>query len=1511
MMDSKRLFIALLAAAGALWARQAPAQEMPLHATGMRENINSDGFPRACITFNDDLSRLTPLDLRSMVAVDGPDIERAEYPLLRVRGNRVCMNNLKFGSDYRITFRKGLSGDSGRTLGEDLSISFTALSMVPRAAAFPVRASARDGRISFNLSTVNLKSVRVCVAEVPKASLRGIAIVGDSGLAVGTQKAAKILSRGYTLLSDRVVSLPAPHDTRASTFMSVPAKISSGSSYLVLLLDPLFDAEDSISRAARGSLSSLWGANLFMNTPLSVIASRSGDTATVSASLDPDARPAAFASVELLDKNGVQLDASVLDSDGETSISHLSRFEGRLDGAMLRVSCPEGEIQAALPESSPRTQASSNGTGIRVAAATDRTSCMPGDTITYVALARTGSGKPPASGSLHLDAVSPDGTVFKRSMLVSQGYGAYEAAIRIPSLDRGGTWKFRLVTSSGDIADERSVEVRGIGRNGIYAEYAGVGGDLFPGAVENLAFRAMYPGGIPAYGIIGSASVTYTNDRHPFDGYKEYAAGPDPAVHRWDASYPLGAAYTSDDGIASFQISVPSYSYPRKAVASATFQGQGEQPARTVKSLHIAPSDNICGVRIGSPEGRSVAYAKLFSPQGKPVSGRIYYKISKLEPMPYYVHRPDGWRYEFERVPVKINSGAADFNASRDASGEIFLPSRAGMHLLELATASGLRTSISFVNGFTIATPGEHLLKVKAWSVGGGRWAAQFQSPYDGRGILTVESPYGRETKSFEIVRGTNTVGFSAPKGQNAPMHVEVGAFFKSNEDLAYIGRGEAMANDVDPDAGFRPVVEAGERTRGRNGDSMVLRLRPQLQGIECSYLVMAVSTPYVFHESARLDTRDERMLDSGRTRTAYSRLIHSPRGGEEMVEIPLGAEDQRLDVKVLCWNQFYSGKTEKSFNISFPARIQADPIAFLNAGDVAAPEITVSNSLKEDDFTIKASCTGAATCATSRKARIAGGGSYSFLLPVTARGPGRASMRVSFEGGGYKRELRRDFDVINPWPPMAYTELVPLEAGERRIYSSDVNFSPISRGSISCGPMPYTNRSVLTSVLLSRHLASPSDNIMAALGLVSASKFSANSETSIQIQSRVDRIAASVRPDGTLAGGGTAEKYGAFHSIAASLLMHRAAEHGYAVGPGVMKALDRRRERLEVTQMDPTIRSLLLYVRTMAGRPMPRQATRDAAVELLHSSDMISPAAVSMLAVVLHEVGDDDEASLAISLAITRVRRIMLMQELFDNGGNDDAFPGLYRLMDCRTLPIASPQTHAAAVIYAIGRTGLTSFMEQALALFRYDGFFSSSRAAINSILLSLSGLQDGRATETAFPESWDKVTLQNRTSKPVYCTAAAYGYDLDKPLESENLDLKVSVSAHNRDDQISLPRNTVRVGDDFVLAIDVRSKKQGSSFYKITIPLMPGLKFERVLKGLDPHYMKLGPLSLVLDERQSEREVTLLAYCRSGVTSRIALLMRPQMRGRFVFPSVEVAEQHRLLKSVYWGGFGRFTVE
>ena len=1514
-MDIKRLFLMIPAAALAAAAQIpcAQAEGGTLEYLGMREYVSSDGLPCACITFNDDLSGLTPLDLNSMLSVEGPATDRAEYPFLKVHGSEICMNYLMFGTDYKATFKQGLTGLAGKSLKEDLSVSFTSLSMLPRAAAYPVRASKKDGAIDITVSTVNLKAVRVSVAEVPQQSLDGIAMQDDSGPAVGTTKAARILAKGYTLLAERVLSLPSAHDSRTRTVISVPAKVKDGCSYLVLLTDPLLSASKAIDNAAAGSRASLWGANLFINTPVSVIASRVGQTLYLSASHDSSAdddtptMPAADAEITLFDRHGVQLDSTVFNSEGRTSIGHLSRFGKKLDGAVLHFYGKYGQIQLPLPEMADRT-GSSRGSLI-VESETDRSSCMPGDTISYMALDRTSNGGPAPSREMTLDVVTPDGAAFKSLRLASAGYGAYRASIKIPSSAQGGAWTLRLRNAAGDVADERRIEVADTSPDGFTAQYDGAARTALPGSRESISFRALYHGEHPAYGILGEAKVTYSNDRYPFEGYSEFAAGPDPHEKSWNDSYKMGAAATGDDGVATFQLDVPEYTYPRLAKVEASFRGQQDgQQARAGMRLHIAPSDNICGVRIISAEGRSIAQAKLFSPQGKPVSGRIYYKISRLDPMPSYVHRPSGWRYEFEHMPVKLSSGQSDFNASRDASGEIQLPTGNGLHLLELATGSGMRTSLAFINGYAASSPSEQKLNLKIWNTGGADWAASFSSPYEGRGVLSVDGPSGRDSKSIKVLKGSNTVPFTAKFNGGDELRVELGAFFGANEDLAYCGRGEASSPLPESRRSFAPIVDAGQRQRTPGGDRLLLRLRPRIPGSECSYAVMAVSIPYSNAGATQLDRLSDRVLDRAHARTAFSGIFHSRRGEDETVEIPLGTDDQVLDVKVLCWNDFYSGKTERSYTIRFPARISIDPISYLNAGDVAAPRITIANNLDAADFKITASCLGAAACATRRDARIVGGDSESFLLPITARSTGRASLRLTVESGSFKREIRRDFDVVNPWPPMVYTELLPLEAGTSRIYSSDLNFSPISRGSISCGPMPYANLTVLTRALLSRRFAAISDNIMAALGLVDANHWLPGSATSSKIQSLIDTVAAMVTPDGGLRG---SEKYQVFHTITASLLMSRAAAQGYSVGRGTAYALRKRCEQIRATEKDSALQALLLYVEATTGHDITASSARARAIELLNAPDMTSPAAISMLACVLHEAGDDDEAALAISLSITRMRRILALLDLFNNEDDSNAFPRLYDLMDCGAFPIASPQMHAASMVYATARTGLTGPMDQALALFRNDGFSSSSRAAVNAILLSLSALQQGQASETPLPDNWEKVTLQNRTEGPMYCTAAAYGYDLDKALMPENSDLKVKVAMRHRDSQPSMPANIARLGEDFVLIIDVTSKKLSDSLYKISVPLVPGLKLERVLKGLDPHYMRLGPLSLVVHTNASERMVSLLARSHGGTTSRFALLMRPQMRGNFVLPSIEIMEQHRVLKSVYWVGSNFLKVE
>lgn len=1511
-MDIKRLFLMIPAAALAA-AAQIPcalADAGALEYLGMREYVGSDGMPRSCITFNDDLSGLTPLDLNSMISVEGPSTDRAEYPFLKVRGNEVCLNYLMYGTDYKATFKQGLAGLGGKTLKDDLSLRFTSLSMLPRAAAYPVHVSRKAGSIDITVSAVNLKAVRVSLAEVPQQSLDGIAMQGDSGPSVGTEKAARILAKGYKLLSERVISMPSIHDSRTSTFISVPADVKDGCSYLVLLTDPLLSASRAIGIATAGTRSYLWGANLFINAPISVIASRIGQTLYMSASHDSSddygtqLTPASGADIALLDRDGVQLDASVLNSEGRTSIGHLSRFGRKLDGAVLHVSGKFGRIQLPLPE----MESGSVRGRLVVDSETDRSSCMPGDSISYIAIDRTANGSQAQSRDLTLDVVTPGGVTFKSLRLASAGYGAYRASVGIPESGRGGAWTLRLRTASGDVADERKIEVMDTSRDGFTAKYDGAARRSAPGSRENISFRTLYHGAHPAYGILGNAEVAYSNDRFPFEGFSDFAAGPDPHEKSWNASYEVGSAATGDDGVATFQLDVPEYTYPRLAKVEASFHGQDGHQAQAAMRLHIAPSDNICGVRIISAEGRSVAQAKLFSPQGKPVSGRIYYKISRLDPQPSYVHRPEGWRYEFEHVPVKLSSGQSDFNASRDASGEIPLPAGSGLHLLELATASGMRTSVSFVNGHAAKTPIEQELRLKVWNTGGPNWTANFSSPYEGRGELSVDGPYGREYKNFKMLKGSNTVPFTAQFQGGSELRVEVGAFFSPNKELVYTGRGKAAAILPEGKDAFAPVVESAQRQRGPDGDRLLLKLRPRIPGIECSYSVMAVSTPYLASSATELDMLSESALDRARASTAYSGMVHSLRGEDETVEIPLGANDQLLEVKVLCWNGFYLGKTERSYTIRFPARVSVDPVDYLHLGDVAAPRIAIANNLDTADFKITASCLGAASCATHRSMSIVGGDSESFLLPITAKGTGRASLRLTVESGSFKREIRRDFDVINPWPPMVYTELLPLEAGASRIYSSDLNFSPISRGTISCGPMPYANLTVLTRALLSRRFASSSDGIMAALGLVDANHWLPGSSTSSRIQSLIDTVAAMVAPDGSLRGSG---KYQAFDAIAASLLMERAAAQGYSVGRGTASALRKRCDQIEATEKDSALQALLLYARTTTGHGLPAASTRARAMELLNAPDMTSPAAIGMLACVLHEAGDDDEAALAISLSITRMRRILALLDLFNNEDDSDVFPRLYDLMDCGAFPTASPQMHAAAIVYATARTGLANLMDQALALFRNDGFSSSSRAAVNAILLSLSALQQGDVSETPLPDNWKKVTLQNRTKLPMYCTAAAYGYDLDKVLMPENSDLKVSVSIKHRDSQTTMPPGIVRLGEDFVLAIDVTSKKLSNSMYKITVPLVPGLKFERVLKGLDPHYMRLGPLSMVLHAESSGRGVALLAKSRGATTSRIALLMRPQLRGSFVVPSIEVMEQHRVLKSVYWVGSHSIKIE
>lgn len=153
---------------------------------------------------------------------------------------------------------------------------------------------------------------------------------------------------------------------------------------------------------------------------------------------------------------------------------------------------------------------------------------------------------------------------------------------------------------------------------------------------------------------------------------------------------------------------------------------------------------------------------------------------------------------------------------------------------------------------------------------------------------------------------------------------------------------------------------------------------------------------------------------------------------------------------------------------------------------------------------------------------------------------------------------------------------------------------------------------------------------------------------------------------------------------------------------------------------------------------------------------------------------------------SLSRLNRILSTLDTFRDDENTQDFHNLCYLMDCDTLPAATPALHAASALYAIEDTKQYGFLDRALSILRTEELSSGLRIPVTSTLLAMSKFENDKTALTQFPDQLDKVMLENKSQETVFCTAAAYGYNMNKIPEPENSYLKIKVPVQKQE---SLP--------------------------------------------------------------------------------------------------------------------------
>jgi alpha-2-macroglobulin len=1079
---------------------------------------NESSQPRICFNFSESLAHKT--DFTPYVAVAG-----AANAAISAEDQQICVEGVKHGERYAVVLRQGLPSAVGESLLKEADYEVYVRDRSPQAH-FAGRAYVlpRQGQLGAPLTTVNTAKVSIDVYRIGDRNLLAETARDDFLKPITAARASEIESQDGLKVWSGTMDVASTLNQDVVTDFPIAKAVGKLDPGVYLVTARPWKGAKAPAAASDDDQDAQLATQWMVVSDLGLTTFSGDDGIHVLARSLATAQPLSGVEMRLIAHNNEVLASKTTGADGRIDFDPgLSRGTGGSAPGLLVATV--GDDYGFLNLVQPAFDLTDRGVSGRDAPSaldafvyTERGVYRSGETVFVAALLRDAISEAKSGLPLTLVVKRPDGVEYKRLTVADQGLGGRAVAVPLLSDAAAGKWTIDAYADpkGASIGHAEFLLEDYVPERLDFALKTGKSAAT-PGEPIDVSLDARFLYGAPAVGldVTGAIRLEAVADS-ALAGFPGYVAGlTDDEFTAIENQFP-DKTQTDDKGHVDLSVDLPDggAAKPLQAKIIVDVAESGGRTVERVTTLPVRAKGAMIGVKkdFGDDLGQgdtATFEAIAVAPDGtttarKAVSWSLY-QVNE----DYQWFNSDGrWSYEPVKSSKRLAAGSLDIDPQ--APAKFTAPVAWGRHRLDLKSADGEQTSITFDVGWSGTagpdTPDNVVVTLdKASYAPGDQAKLRVASHFAGKATIALVGGKLEKFIDVDLVDGDNVVPFDvgADWGPGAyavalthrPLDVKAKRMPGRALGLAWFSIDEA-AHKLDV------AIHAPDKTRPREPLTVPIQIGGLAPGEEAEIAVAAVDvgilnltgykTPdprsYFFGQrKLAVDIRDlyGMLIDgmqgeAGALQTGgdssgslqgnlptqpplalFSGVVKVGADGAARVAFDLPAFNGSVRVMAIAWSKSKVGSAEANVIVRDPVVVTATLPRFLDLGDRSQVHVDLDNVEGDaGDYRLDLDIHGPLTAdadALSRTVKLAAHQRSSFVVPISAAGVGVATIDLKLTGPGMSLTQRFPLGVSAGAPDVYRRVIKPLAAGDSATIADDLvaDFVP-GTGSVSIAASPF-----------------------------------------------------------------------------------------------------------------------------------------------------------------------------------------------------------------------------------------------------------------------------------------------------------------------------------------------------------------------------------------------------------------------------------------------------------------------
>ena len=762
-------------------------------------SIDTSGdVPEACFHFSEALDPRAEAHYGDYVAV-----EPALTPSVRARGSDLCVAGLAYGTDYKVTLRKGMPAQSGVRTDRDETIE---VSLGDRPA---VVALSGDGFIlprangkglaveTVNVARVKIRLLRMSDRLLP-SQLRSAGRYDDTpilkGGSMNRYRLRELLARNsISLVWSGTMDVQADHNRNVETAFPLGEVIKPGEvgAYLIVAEDAAHASPESFFRAKATdedeNLEEGWSeiaTHWVISTDIALTAVTAADGLHLFSRSLASADPLPEIKLSLLAEGQDLLAEGSTDRGGYFVFAPgLTRGTGANAPSSVVAYGPAGDFsiidlkRAAFDLSDRGVSGRPAPQAIEAFLYTERGIYRPGQTVELMTLLRDRVGNAIGGTPLTFVLRRPDGVEANRFTMEAQPEGGFHRSVALSPSAARGIWTLEAyVDPSGSPVGRVEFDVEDFVPQKLKVTLTATTPVLRPGEPIGAMVEGTFLYGAPAAGLTGEAELRITRDPAPVPAAKDYRFGlAEEKIE--DQVQNLAMANADDQGrttIDDVLESPANMTTPLKAVLSAGLFDPGGHIVKDQIELPIRAQPLLIGIKPRfaddrAPEDKDAQFdIRVFDDAGEPIARQnLEWRLIREDHVFDWLNQGGDarWTFHYHVVDRPIASGNID--VAETSPAVLSQPVEWGDYRLVIDDpATQVATSVRFRAGWLTTpesadTPDKVGVTADKPSYAPGDIARiRVEPPFAGKAQLTIAGDRVFETRAVDVPKEGATFSF-------------------------------------------------------------------------------------------------------------------------------------------------------------------------------------------------------------------------------------------------------------------------------------------------------------------------------------------------------------------------------------------------------------------------------------------------------------------------------------------------------------------------------------------------------------------------------------------------------------------------------------------------------------------------------------------------------------------------------------------------------------------------------